>query len=587
MKINQNGKEETKEQIRTRYKGIDRSILTVIPAKEKTKLFEDTKTKRVAAYCRVSTDDVKQTSSYELQKNHYEDMIKEHAGWELVGIYADEGISGTSLLHRVEFNRMIEDCLAGKIDLVVTKSVSRFARNIVDCIDKQRMLAALNPPVGVFFETERIYSLDSTSEMMMAVLAAAAQEESHTKSEIMNISIEQRFSRGIFLTPKLLGYDLDEDGNLIINEEEADTVRLCYYLCLSGFPLPEIADILTELGRKTKHGLTRWNVSTIKSILENERHCGDVLSRKTFTPNYLDHKTKKNDKDRNQYMQMDHHEAIVSREIFEAARQIIRIKGYTRSHTLPKLQVIHKGALKGFVPVDLAWDGYGIEDYREASSVVEDQTPPPEEIREQKDLPGFQVVRAQFFHNLEIPRMTIGNGFIQFNAKAYEKLNCETVNILFSVTGRKIAVICSRKELGTDIRWIRESKEKKVPRRVNGKKFLEHLIPFMGWQENFTYKVSGKTVREEDHTVLMFDLLEAEVIRKAGENTKMYPADWGSSFGNTVSAFTKDQESIDFSVSTIRTEDVIDDSAHLDIEQKLNELMNRLKTVPMGDEENG
>ena len=137
---------------------------------------------RVAAYCRVSTDDVNQTSSYELQKNHYEDMIKEHQGWELVGIYADEGISGTSLQHRDEFVRMIQDCKAGKIDLIVTKSVSRFARNIVDCIAKVRELANMNPQVGVFFETEHIYTLDNTSEMMLAVLSAAAQEESHTKS---------------------------------------------------------------------------------------------------------------------------------------------------------------------------------------------------------------------------------------------------------------------------------------------------------------------------------------------------------------------------------------------------------------------
>ena len=159
----------TERKIRARYKGVDRSELEFIPAKQKEKLFEDAGTKRVCAYCRVSTDDANQTSSYELQKNHYEDMIKEHAGWTLVGIYADEGISGTSLQHRDEFNRMIEDCKAGKIDLIVTKSVSRFARNIVDCIAKVRELANMKPQVGVFFETEHIYTLDNTSEMMLAV----------------------------------------------------------------------------------------------------------------------------------------------------------------------------------------------------------------------------------------------------------------------------------------------------------------------------------------------------------------------------------------------------------------------------------
>ena len=159
--------EEQKNKIRERYKGVDRNELEFIPAKPREKLFEDTAEKRVCAYCRVSTDDVNQTSSYELQKNHYEDMIKEHQGWELVGIYADEGISGTSLQHRDEFNRMIEDCKAGKIDLIVTKSVSRFARNIVDCIAKVRELGNMRPKVGVFFETEHIYTLDNTSEAIV------------------------------------------------------------------------------------------------------------------------------------------------------------------------------------------------------------------------------------------------------------------------------------------------------------------------------------------------------------------------------------------------------------------------------------
>lgn len=163
-----NSQEEKKNRIRERYKGISRDELEFIPAKPKEKLFEETGIKRVCAYCRVSTDDANQTSSYELQKNHYEDMIKEHQGWELVGIYADEGISGTSLQHRDEFIRMIQDCKDGKIDLIVTKSVSRFARNIVDCIAKVRELANMNPQVGVFFETEHIYTLDNTSEMMLA-----------------------------------------------------------------------------------------------------------------------------------------------------------------------------------------------------------------------------------------------------------------------------------------------------------------------------------------------------------------------------------------------------------------------------------
>lgn len=345
--------EERKQKIRERYKGVDKDELEVIPAREIVSLKEDTSYKRVAAYCRVSTDDPNQTSSYELQKNHYEEYINEHPGWELVGIYADEGISGTSLAHREEFHRMLDDCNADKIDLIITKSISRFARNTVDSISTVRQLAQLKRPVGVLFETENLFTLNQTSEMILTVLSAAAQEESHTKSEIMNISIEHRFSRGIFLTPELLGYDKDEDGNLVINEDEAETVKVIYYLYLNGFSISEIADLLTEYGRKTKLGNTEWNPGSIMKIIQNERHCGDVLARKTWTPSYLNHKSKKNNNDRNQYRQRDHHEAIVSREVFNAANQLQASKGYAaKNRPLPVLSVVDDGVLKGYVPVD-------------------------------------------------------------------------------------------------------------------------------------------------------------------------------------------------------------------------------------------
>ena len=181
-----------KAKIRERYKGIDPDQLDVIPAIPQANFYEDTKEKRVAVYARVSTDDPRQTSSYELQKNHYMDVVQRHPGWTLENIYADEGISGTSLQHRDAFIQMIKDCHEGKIDLIVTKSVSRFARNVVDCISYVRQLGALQPPIGVFFETENIYTLNSNSEMSLSFISTLAQEESHNKSEIMNASIEMR-----------------------------------------------------------------------------------------------------------------------------------------------------------------------------------------------------------------------------------------------------------------------------------------------------------------------------------------------------------------------------------------------------------
>lgn len=244
-----------KAKIRERYKGINPDELDVIPAKPQESLYDDTREKRVGAYVRVSTDDPRQTTSYELQKNHYEDLVTHRPGWKLVEIYADEGISGTSLKHRDAFIRMIADCKRGKLDLIVTKSVSRFARNVVDCIKYVRELKALPSPVGVFFEAESIYTLDRNSEMSLSFISTFAQEESHNKSEIMNASIEMRFKRGIFLTPPLLGYDQDEDGNLVINEEEAKTVRLAFFMYLYGYSSQQIADTFTKLKRRTKKGI--------------------------------------------------------------------------------------------------------------------------------------------------------------------------------------------------------------------------------------------------------------------------------------------------------------------------------------------
>jgi len=173
-----------KQRIRERYKGVSEDVLDVIPAAPQEDFYKSEIRKRVAVYARVSTDDPNQTSSYELQKNYYEDMVSRRVNWELVDIYADEGISGTSLQHRDNFLRMIRDCQDGKIDLIVTKSVSRFARNIIDCIGYVRQLKAGQPPVGVFFETENIFTLDEKSEMSLSFIATLAQEESHTKSEI-------------------------------------------------------------------------------------------------------------------------------------------------------------------------------------------------------------------------------------------------------------------------------------------------------------------------------------------------------------------------------------------------------------------
>lgn len=420
-----------KEKIRQRYKGINPDELDIIPALPPQTLDKDGQEQRVAVYARVSTDDPRQTSSYELQKNHYQDLVDRHPGWRLVDIYADEGISGTSLKHRDSFIRMIADCKAGKIDLIITKSVSRFARNVLDCIGYARELSAMKPPIGIFFETENIFTLNSNSEMSLSFISTLAQEESHTKSEIMNSSIEMRFKRGIFLTPPLLGYDQDEDGNLVINEEEAKTVRLIFFMYLYGYSAQKIAEQLTLLGRPTKKGNTTWSSGSVLGILQNERHCGDVLARKTWTPNYLDHKSKKNRQDRNQYRKRDHHEAIISRDDFIAVQRLISNAKYGNKGILPELSVISDGALKGYVSINPRWAGFKADDYRLASaSVYEDDTYTPSGLSVHSgdfDLRGFEIARGQFFDTANKLSMTISSRQINFGTECTHRFKSEYI----------------------------------------------------------------------------------------------------------------------------------------------------------------
>ena len=219
---------ERKERVRRRINTkVDPENYEFIPAKKPIDYYDNDIRQRVAVYARVSTDNVQQTSSYELQKKYYEDFVVHHPNWTLVKIYADEGISGTSLAHRDEFNSMIADCRSGKIDMIITKSVSRFARNVVDCISMVRMLAELPSPVGVFFESECIFSLKDDSQMALSFQATMAQEESHIRSRSMETSLRMRLDGGLPLTPKLLGYlqrQIQVNGVIIFTNIEGKPV---------------------------------------------------------------------------------------------------------------------------------------------------------------------------------------------------------------------------------------------------------------------------------------------------------------------------------------------------------------------------
>lgn len=321
----------------------------------------------VAVYARVSTGDELQTTSYELQQIYYEDFVRRHPDWTLVKIYADEGISGTSRNKRVEFNKMIDDCHAGKIDLIVTKSVSRFARDVLITMGIVRELQKMKPPVGVLFESEGILSLSSQSQMALSFLASVAEEESRIRSRSMETSLRMRLDNGIPLTPKLFGYTHDTDGNLVVNPVEAPTVKLVFYMYLYGYSTQQIADALTALGKKTYYGLAKWTSSGIVQILRNERHCGDVHTRKTFTLDFHDHKKYKNTGQRPRSLYKNHHEAIIKRDDFIAVQKLLDNARYRNNPFLPELRVIDKGILKGFVVINPRWAAFKEEDYYKAS----------------------------------------------------------------------------------------------------------------------------------------------------------------------------------------------------------------------------
>ena len=550
-----------KQRIRERYKGVNEDVLDVIPATPHEDFYKSEVHKRVAVYARVSTDDPNQTSSYELQKNHYEDLVNRRSNWELVDIYADEGISGTSLQHRDSFLRMIADCREGKIDLIVTKSVSRFARNIIDCIGYVRQLKSADPPIGVFFETENIFTLDENSEMSLSFIATLAQEESHTKSEIMNSSIEMRFKRGIFLTPKLLGYDHDDEGNLVINEDEAKTVRLIFFSYLYGYSSQQIADALTSLERLTKKGNMFWSAGSVLQILSNERYCGDVLARKTFTPNYLNHKSKKNNHERNQYRQKQHHDAIISREDFFAVQKLIRNAKYGNKGYFPEMKVINNGFLKGYVVIHPKWAGFSEQDYYLASSSVFEEVVKipsrPLEVRIDKgnvDLSGYEVVRSQFLSPTGHITVSLSPTKILFNKLAVSKLpDAKKIELLVYPDKRTIAVRKAQANSRFSLEWRKSNEKGFLPKIISGAAFIPTLYRMFSWNQNAQYKITGTVHRCGEESVLAFcaddailtlDQSDFEVdetidtiSNEKGGNTgrkrriTAYPKEWADSFG--------------------------------------------------------
>ena len=265
--------------------------ITMIPARRQmgsTERPKDEKPKlRVAAYCRVSTDSDEQATSYETQVDHYTAYIENHPEWIMAGIYADDGISGTNTKKRTEFNKMIDACMDGEIDMIITKSISRFARNTLDCLRYIRKLKDKN--IAVFFEKEGINTLDAKGEVLLTIMASLAQQESQSLSQNVKLGLQYRYQQGKVQINHnhFLGYTKDADGNLVIDPEQAEVVKRIYREYLEGYSMDKIKKGLEADGIRNGAGNLRWHTSNIKQILTNEKYIGDALLQKTYTTDFL------------------------------------------------------------------------------------------------------------------------------------------------------------------------------------------------------------------------------------------------------------------------------------------------------------
>jgi len=284
------------------------------------RLFVDTK-KRVASYCRVSTDKDDQANSFESQQRYFKEYIERNPDWELYEIFADEGMSGTSTKKRKAFNRMISCAKHGEFDLIITKEISRFARNTLDSVYYTRELKKHG--VGVIFMNDNINTLDADAELRLTIMSSIAQEESRKTSDRVKWGQKRQMEQGVVFGRDMLGYDV-RDGQMFINEDGAKIVRLIFEKFTNeGKGSHTIARELREAGYKTITGNAIWTNTVIYKVLKNEKYCGDLVQKKTYTPDYLSHEKKYNNGEEEFVIIKDHHEPIISREIFNIANKIL------------------------------------------------------------------------------------------------------------------------------------------------------------------------------------------------------------------------------------------------------------------------
>ena len=441
---------------------------------------------------------------------------------------------------------------------------------MVDFIGIVRDLAERNPPVGVFFESEAIFSLNDDSQLALSFQATMAEEESHTRSRSMESSLRMRLDNGIPLTPKLLGYMHDADGQLIPNPEEAPTVKLAFYMYLYGYSTQQIADAFNALGRKSYLGNINWTSTGIVQILRNERHCGDVLTRKTFTPNFRTHKSKKNKGQRPQSRYRNHHPGIVTRDDFIAVQRMLDNAKYGNKSILPEIRVVEDGVLKGFVTINPRWAGFKEGDYYQASKSVysspEEEPHPEEEIRFEVeagdfDLRGFEIARGEFFDDPRRPHAIIYHKFIKFSTACVRKFGTKNyIEILINPISRKLAIRPTTKENRNSVMAAKPEKGILYPRMIPTSAFSETMFNLLGWNIENKYRILGTLYEQDGEVAYIFDTVDSEAYFKpnvlsketteedgssvqplmpSGKRIRAIPESWTSSFGKQFYAQEK------------------------------------------------
>ena len=488
-----------------------------IPAKPLPSV-QDEGQKRVAVYARVSTKSTEQVSSIENQTRYYTEKIEKTPNWEMQEIYSDEGISGVSIRKRPAFLRMIDDATHKKMDLILCASVSRFARNMSECLDQLQLLKTKNPshPVGVYFETENIYTLDPRSSDQLQIHAMLADWESANKSRRMILSYDQRISTGQYPVSDLLGYRHTEDGQLIIQEDEADTVRFIFLAYLVGYSLSEIADILTEKARPTLKGNTVWNAAMVKNIMQNERRWGHLEARKSIV---IDHKTKKvtrNNNTRDSAYDPEHHEGIVTYEIAKAVH-MVAASGRALKGGLHDLHVIEEGALKGFICVCPAWSGMDSQTLQDiCTSVYSDAE--FEVLQHEASIlrgdshsnvesltfHGYEAPPGVYFMNNRTPSLTISKKSIKLNRACKSRFTKYShVEILYHPVLQAVALRGCSPDAPNAVPL--ETDKNNMPIATNS--FTEAIYEKMEWISRYRFRFRGIS-RERGDSQLMFFLLD-------------------------------------------------------------------------------